>query len=130
MIAKSVFKSDIIGAAASGLCIIHCLATPFIFAVQSYTINQCHDAGPAWWGFLDFLFIAISLFAIYQSSKHSNKLWLKYGLIWTWVILSLLLLNERIAIFELSTWYKHFTAGVIIVLHIYNLKYGHSPKQT
>ena len=51
--------------------------TPLIFAAQSLTAVHEHSA-PVWWQNLDFLFIVISFIAIYQSSKNSNNISIKY----------------------------------------------------
>ncbi len=32
---KAIPESDIVGAVASGLCALHCIATPFLFIAQS-----------------------------------------------------------------------------------------------
>ena len=46
-------NSDIIGASASTLCTIHCLATPFIFFASTCTQSCCASA-PSWWVWIDF----------------------------------------------------------------------------
>ena len=40
-------ESDIFGAAASSLCLIHCLLTPVIFVVQASAFS-CSEASPIW----------------------------------------------------------------------------------
>ena len=44
----AINNSDSIGALASSLCLVHCVATPFIFVVQSCAASCCASA-PAWW---------------------------------------------------------------------------------
>jgi len=56
--------SDIIGIWSSGLCLIHCLATPFLFIAKSCS-HTCCAASPTWWGTIDFIFLVISFIAIY-----------------------------------------------------------------
>lgn len=116
-------KSDVIGALASGLCAIHCLATPFIFVIQSCATTGCCESGPAWWSAIDYIFIVITLFAVIHSSKHSSKPWMKYALYGTWVILTLLVVNEKFSVVPLAAWCKYAAAISMISLHLYNLKY-------
>ncbi len=85
---KIFLKSDILGAMASALCAIHCLATPFLFIAQSCSTAGCCEASPFWWSAIDYLFIGITFFAVYQSGKKSSKAWLKYSLFATWSLLS------------------------------------------
>ena len=56
----SLRKPDTIGAMASTLCVIHCLLTPILFAVQSYTAVHS-EVAPLWWKNLDFIFITTLL---------------------------------------------------------------------
>ena len=65
----SLRKPDTIGAMASTLCVIHCLLTPVLFAVQSYTAVH-GEVAPLLWKNLDFIFITISFFAIHRSTKN------------------------------------------------------------
>ena len=52
--------SDILGALASFICLVHCLATPFLFLAHSHAHSHAeahHEAGPLWWGLIDYLFL-------------------------------------------------------------------------
>ena len=71
MINKFYIKSDSLGVAASGLCLIHCIATPFLFAIQPLIVYA--DGAPIWWKSLDYFFLLISFFAVYQSAKNTSK---------------------------------------------------------
>ena len=46
-------KADTVGAAASFLCMIHCVATPFLFVAQACA-STCCSAAPTWWRAIDF----------------------------------------------------------------------------
>ena len=50
------FKSDALGAIASGLCILHCLATPFFFIASACSLSCCNNA-PLWWQWMDYVFL-------------------------------------------------------------------------
>ncbi len=118
----TTFKTDKIGIIASTLCMIHCIATPFLFLAKTCSTSCC-ETSPNWWSSLDFLFLLISFFAIYQSSKNSSKLWMKYALWTSWAVLLIVLLNEKTHLFSLSDYAIYLPALALVVLHIYNLKF-------
>lgn len=121
---KAIPKSDIVGAVASGLCALHCVATPFLFIAQSCsTTTSCCDSGPIWWSLIDYLFIGITFFAVYQSGQNSSKPWMKHVLLSIWILLSALVLNGKFNFFIISENWKYIMALSLISLHLYNLKF-------
>jgi hypothetical protein len=115
-------KSDIFGALASALCVIHCLVTPFIFIVHICSTNAC-ETSPVWWRNLDYIFLFISFLAVAHSAKNTSKSFMK-PLLWTnCVILFLLILNEKMQLVSLTENITYIAAFSLAVLHIYNLKY-------
>lgn len=116
-------KSDFIGAAASGLCLVHCIATPFLFIAQSCSATACCASGPAWWSAIDYLFIFITFFAIRQSIRKTTKPRLKYTFYTLWVLLTLFILDEKFGLVGFSHLFKYIAAFGLIGLHLYNLKY-------
>lgn len=123
MSVKIIPQSDIVGAVASGLCALHCIATPFLFIAQSCSATGCCESGPTWWSLIDYLFIGITFFAVYHSGKKSSKSWLKHVLFTIWGILSFLVINEKVHFLNISESWKYLTAFGLISLHMYNLKY-------
>ncbi len=115
-------NSDSIGALASGLCLLHCIATPFIFVAQTCAASCC-DAAPVWWQSIDFLFIGVSLFAVYWSVKFSTKQWIKNALWSSWLLLSFLIINEKTEFIHAPEWMIYIPAMALITLHLYNRKY-------
>ena len=113
--------TDNIGIIASALCMVHCIATPFIFFVQTCSTTCC-EASPTWWKSFDFIFLVISLFAIYHSSKNTSENWMKYAMWTSWFLLLAVIANENIQLFELYPYTNYTPAILLIVLHIYNLK--------
>ncbi|WP_245234896.1 MerC domain-containing protein [Tamlana crocina] len=107
---------------ASSLCLVHCLATPFLFTAQASAIC-CHSNAPTWWYGIDFVFLIISFFAIYRSAKNSTSPFIKKGLWVCWSFLFVLIVNERLEWLHLSKLYLYATAISLVVLHLYNLKY-------
>lgn len=99
MINKLSIKSDTIGALASSLYMIHCIATPLIFIFQPLTASFQKPV-PVWWKALDFVCLIISFFAVYWSVYNTSKNWVKYALWFSWIVLTLALLNEKIGLFK------------------------------
>lgn len=119
---STLYKPDSIGALASSLCLIHCVATPFLFIAQSCSATCCESA-PSWWVSLDYLFLALSFWAIYQSTQNTSKKIMK-PLLWTlWSLLFLIVINERLNWMDLSKNMMHIVALTLAGIHIYNLKY-------
>ena len=118
----SLKKPDTIGSIVSSLCIVHCLLTPLLFAAQSFTATQ-NDLVPFWWKNLDYVFITISMIAVYKSTEKSTNNVTKFGLWISWIILFLLILNEKIGWIELNEIITYLAALTLSALHIYNLNY-------
>ncbi|MFP4846190.1 MerC domain-containing protein [Winogradskyella sp. PE311] len=115
-------NSDSIGAMASSLCLIHCAATPFIFIAQTCSAACCESA-PIWWTTIDYIFLAVSFFAVYWSSNQSSKQWIKYGLWFNWILLCLLIFNEKIEFSPVPEGILYLPAIALFVLHLYNQKH-------
>jgi len=115
-------KSDILGTLASTLCLIHCIATPFLFIVQTGSASFSQIT-PSWWKSLDYLFLIISFIAIYRSTQTTSIKWMK-PLLWiSWFGLLVVILNEKLEIFHLTEVAIYIPALALITLHLYNKKY-------
>lgn len=122
MIFNLKINSDVIGASASTLCTIHCLATPFVFVASTCTQSCCATA-PTWWIAIDYIFLFISFIAVYRSTNTTSSNWIK-PLIWLyWVGLFVLILVEHNLSIQISPFYKYIAALSLATTHIYNLKY-------
>lgn len=115
-------SSDTVGSLSSGLCLIHCLVTPFLFAGQLDHHIGDHMQSSVW-GRLDLFFIAMSIVAVYWSSRTTTKKWIPYALWLSWGLLALIIINERLGIFEIPEMAIFIPSIALIVLHIYNRKY-------
>ena len=118
----AITKTDQVGIIASALCMIHCLATPFLFIAKSCSATCC-EATPSWWTSLDYLFLLISFVAIHHSSKNTSSSWLKYALWISWSSLLILLINEKLQFLSVSVYAIYVPAIMLVLFHIYNLKY-------
>jgi hypothetical protein len=115
-------KSDTIGILASSLCMLHCIATPFVFFIKTCS-DTCCSAAPTWWHWIDILFLVISLFSIYHAVQNTSKKWIKYTMWMSWILLFSVILNEQIQLFSLFENAIYIPALSLIILHFYNLKY-------
>lgn len=116
--------SDYLGAFSSGLCLIHCLATPFLFAAQSCSTKaSCCSSAPLSWSMIDFIFIGISFLAIFWTVKTTSKNWMKYALWMTWVISFIVIVNEKLVLFTMPTHSIYYSGLALIGLHLYNRRY-------
>ena len=117
-----IINSDRIGVVSSGLCILHCFATPFLFLSQSSLIFISVDFTLTWF-ILNYVFLFISFIAIYHSVKNSTNRFIRIFLYLFWVVLSGLIINESLEIFSIPEPATYFSASSLICLHIYNLRY-------
>jgi len=115
-------SSDIIGASASAMCFIHCLVTPFLFVAYSNTVI-IENTYPWWWGILDIVFLLISLFAVYWSTYNTSKQFVKYTFWTLWILLSLIIINEKWEIVHVAEVFIHLTTLGLVFLHFYNRRY-------
>ena len=120
---KSIlYKPDSIGSIASMLCLLHCLATPFIFITQACTMSCCAGA-PTWWQSIDYIFIVISFFAILRSTQTSSNKMIKIALWTTWFLFFISIINKTIGLFYMNPNFTYATGIILASLHLYNLKY-------
>jgi len=118
----AVKKPDSIGVMASGLCLIHCLATPFLFMAKTCVVSCCGSA-PIWWVLVDYLFLFVSFFAVYWSTLSTPNRVVKFALWLNWFLLSFVLINEQMQWVSISRYAVHLPAFALISLHVYNIKY-------
>jgi hypothetical protein len=112
-------KADLLGTLASSLCMVHCLATPFLFIAQTASASS-HEVTPVWWSSIDYILLAVSFFAVLRSSQTSSILWVKYALWISWITLALIILNEKLELFSLSEIAIYIPAGLLVLAHLYN----------
>ena len=116
-------KSDTIGAFVSFLCFIHCLTLPFIIvAIQTYD-GGFVELNPIWWKNLDVILLFVSFFAVSQSAKYTDKKLMKTALWSSWIILSILIINEKLHWLSFPELVTYFSSLSLAGLHIYNYKF-------
>ena len=119
---SKLIKADFWGMLISGLCLIHCIATPFLFIAKTCSKTCCHDT-PTWWKTIDFIFLGIALLAVFESSKKTSKNTLKFGLWLSWFFLAIVIINEHLAFIEVFDQLIFIPAITLISIHFYSLKY-------
>ena len=112
-------KSDYIGMLIGSLCFLHCVATPFIFIVQTCSKTCCVET-PIWWQLIDYVFLIVSFAAIWYSVKNSHKKWVKIALWLNWILLAAVIIYEEKAVQILFDNIIFLPAITLIVLHLYN----------
>jgi hypothetical protein len=115
------YKADNIGIMSSTICLLHCIATPFIFITGSCAVSCCNNS-PIWWRLIDFIFIIISFVAVYYAAKRNYKTWLKLSFYIAFTLLLLIVLNKHFLIIKTVDEIIYFPAALLIGLHIYNRK--------
>ena len=117
-------KSDLIGATASFLCMVHCAATPFLFIASACSASCC-AAAPSWWISLDMFFLLISFFAVRRTTKQitqsSTHSWIKQVLWLSWFLLMISVVLEQLSSIPYIHYLKYFSALSLIGFHLYNL---------
>ena len=117
-----IYKPDSIGSIASILCLIHCIATPFIFITQACTMSCCAGT-PTWWQSMDYIFVVISFFAILRSTQTSSNKTIKIALWITWFLFFISIMNKAIQLLYINQNFTYATGITLALLHLYNLKY-------
>lgn len=121
IINKIAVRSDSLGTLASGLCMLHCLTTPLLFMI--HPISAHVETTLVWWKSLDYVFLFVSFFAVYWSSKNSSKKGVKYVLWISWIALTLAILNEKMELFYLGELVIYIPALSLFFTHVHNGRY-------
>ena len=122
IIKSSIENNDIYGIIVCTLCLLHCIATPLIFFSVAAS-NDNNISPPFLWKNLDYLFLAISLFIVYYSAKNTTKPIMKYILGISWLVLFLVISNEKINFFHIPELVTYITSINLAVVHLYNYRY-------
>ena len=122
IVKPSIQNIDIYGIIVCTLCLLHCIATPLIFFSVALS-NDNKIPPPFLWKNLDYLFLAISLFIVYNSAKNTTKPIMKYLFGISWLILFLIITNEKIGVFNIPELVTYIISMNLAVVHLYNYRY-------
>jgi hypothetical protein len=115
-------NSDTFGILACALCIIHCIATPFVFTAYTYS-NIQQIVYPIWWKNLDYIFLIISFVMVYFSSQTTLIGFMKYFFWLSWLLLCVMIINEKMGLLSVPEYMTYGSAALLSTIHLYNLKY-------
>ncbi len=107
-------NSDYLGLISSALCLIHCLALPFIVVFFGEALHSIEHLE-----FLDWIFAIISLYAAYDSIKRTNSNYLKLSFVLGWILFIIGIVMHEDPIFSYTL---HLGSIVLISSHLVNYK--------
>ena len=121
---KKINRSDLIGAAASGLCAIHCTLTPILFAAKPVLEGTMgvHAHGGGFWAVLDYTFLVLSLAAVWYSARHTNHATIKRILWIAWLVFAAGLLSEPLDL-SYGKWLMYIGSVTLVITHLQNYRY-------
>ena len=124
LLARNLNRSDLLGAIVSGVCAIHCTVTPLFFAakpVLEQVVSTEAHASP-WWAALDYIFLALSLAAVWYSARHTSHRVLKWVFWLAWIGFAAGLFSEHWDL-AYGKWLMYAGSATLIVAHIQNIRY-------
>ncbi|MEM6722874.1 MAG: MerC domain-containing protein [Bacteroidota bacterium] len=124
IIEPKVGRSDVLGALASGLCAIHCTLTPLIFAAQPMIEGAVgeHAHGSSFWAAFDYIFLALSLLAVWFSARHTHHKNIKWILWISWFVFAIGLLSEPFHL-PFGKWLMYGGSISLVITHLQNYRY-------
>ncbi len=109
----SKLSPDQIGVLSSLLCLLHCLATPFLLVGLAQT-THLHLFG------LEFVFLAVSFWAMVQALKASRTKLMSFAFIISYLLLIVGFLLAHYEVF--FPYLMHVASLLLVALHYFNLK--------
>ncbi|MDC1080876.1 MerC domain-containing protein [Flavobacteriaceae bacterium] len=117
-----IINSDFFGVLTCSLCILHCISAPLIL-ISFSSLNSENSTPYLWWSNLDYVFITISFFLVYFSTRITKIKLMKFLFWLSWFALFLIIVNEKTNTFHFSEYITYLAAGLLSSLHLYNLKH-------
>ncbi len=117
----TISTPDSLGIIAGSLCMLHCMATPFLFVLMAGLSGT--EAAAGWWISFNYFFLLIAFFAVYRSVKTTSRSFMKPLFLISWVALAFVMINEQFVWLELAELFSYLMALLLIALHLYNRKY-------
>lgn len=119
----SLKNPDLLGVAASLLCLIHCVLTPILFLSSVLIVISPHgneEEIPLFLKALEMVFLILSFWSVRQATRQSLHAWIGYGLYIAWSILAITVILELVDVHFLGDYLKYIAVIVLIILHLYN----------
>jgi hypothetical protein len=106
--------ADRLGIASAIICTVHCMVVPVLFLLKYSAIG---NVLPSWWDNLDFVFLGVSLIAVYHASSHAAGKSIKYLLWLFWLCLAIAIVFEH-----RLHWMAYVASTGLIATHIGNIR--------
>ncbi|RMG63624.1 MAG: MerC domain-containing protein [Bacteroidetes bacterium] len=116
--------SDYLGITSALICLLHCLAGPFVLgATMHLHEHQAHGESGLWWldHRWDYFFLLLGLIAVWFSARHTHRrtmkvlLWMTYG-----ALAGAILLETQAMFFQFLVYGASLG---LIAAHVYNLRH-------
>ena len=120
--------SNLLGAASSGLCAIHCAITPLIFAAKPLMEHahgydeHGHAHGSPLWASFDYIFLILSFVAVWYSVRNTNHQTLKRVLWGSWAVFAACILFEAFHL-PYGHWLMYSGSIALVVGHLVNFRH-------
>lgn len=112
------------GVAVSALCAIHCTLTPLLFAAKPLlesTVDEGSRHSLLWHG-LDYIFLILSLLAVWFSSRNTGYKLIALLLWLAWGLFTVGIFAEQCE-FEAGKWLMYFGSISLVITHLQNYRY-------
>lgn len=121
---KKINYSDWFGVAASALCTIHCALSPLFFVTKPVFAStfgaQAHSHGA--WASLDYVFLVMSLLAVWYSSEHTNDSTISWMLWASWFVFAIGLFFEPLEL-SFGKFLMYVGSILLVIAHIKNYRH-------
>ncbi len=114
--------SDWLGVAASGLCAIHCTLTPLFFAAKPVLESTIGEHTHGFWAALDYVFLGLSLLAVWYSARHTTHTVLRWVLWVAWGVFAVGLLSELLEL-SFGKWFMYAGSISLVIAHLKNYRH-------
>jgi hypothetical protein len=112
---------DYLGIAGSGLCLIHCLAIPFLFYVQNAFAQKLLESLNLENIYFEYSFVLLCFIAVFSTTKHNDswKINTSFWLFFTLFAISVLFEDD----FKYLDLLGYGASIGLIITHIININY-------
>jgi hypothetical protein len=111
---------DYLGIMGSGLCLVHCLATPILLITQPYFQGEKWGITPEnqYW---DYLFLLVCFVAVFTTTKHleSSKIVMSFWTFFLFFSIAILFEDD----FKYLNYLGYGSSIGLIITHLINIKH-------
>ena len=115
-------RSDYIGIVSAVICLIHCIITPLFFSAYMHShVHEGHGHVHSAGFNVDYIFLTIGLVAVWFSTKHADRTWIKVLLWASYLILFISVVFEATS--PIFFWSLYAASVALIAAHVINLRH-------